>query len=179
MSKSASRVPVSPRSVLGWDGVSAASPPCSSEFWKEPGDSGGPSQHLPIPHVFYFLSICLEYLESMKTDLYWSLYLFKHLYWAKWGLKLIHSWCNTCKYPRRARNLKGFDDWVLSPGASQDLFWFSFIQQTCRATTECSVWHWALEISPMSTAPALPQFRELLIRLNEELMPRDRFTITC
>lgn len=74
---------LSPCSILGWDGVSAAPPPCSSEFWMEPGDSGAPGQHLPFPHVFYFLSICLEYLESMKIELYWSLYLFKHLYWAK------------------------------------------------------------------------------------------------
>ena len=167
------------RSVFGWDGVSAAPPPCSSEFWKEPGDSGSPSQHFPFPMFFCFLSICLEYLESVKTELYWSLYLLKHLHWAKWGLKLTHSWLNTCKYPRRARNLKGFDGWGLSPGASQDLFWFSFIQQTCRATNTCSVWHWALEISPMSTAPSLPRFRELLIRLDEELIPRDRLTITC
>ena len=42
------------RSVFSWDGVSAAPPPCSSEFWKEPGDSGAPQPALPLPHVFLF-----------------------------------------------------------------------------------------------------------------------------
>ena len=73
MSKSASRAARGPLvCVLCSAGMEFQQPlhpaPQSSERNLE--TRGPPSQHFPFPMFFCFLSICLEYLESVKTELY-------------------------------------------------------------------------------------------------------------